>query len=170
VASRIDKLIDQAERTNEAIRNLTALVLPLITQAAPPPVKRATAIAPRIQEEGAEAYFDALRGVVQLIEDTPDNVRRNNPITTAKKVRSTAQKRNDKMQSQAFEMANSALRKTNGQLRKGKTQRDVAVRAQKELKRMKNGSKRSTRKGQVRKTARRAYEGPRKSGGGRRGR
>ena len=166
MASRIDKLIDQAERTNEAIRNLTALVLPLVTQAAPPPVKRATAVAPRIQEATADAYFDAVRDVVQLIEDTPSNVRRNNPIATAKKVRSAAQKRNDKMQTQAFKMANSALRKANGQLRKGKTQRDVAVRAQKELKRMKNG----TKKRQVRKTARRAYEGPRRSGGGRRGR
>lgn len=166
MASRIDRLIDQAERTNEAIRNLTALVLPLVTQAAPPPVKRATAIAPRIQEEGADAYFDAIRGVVQLIEDTPGNVRMNNPIRTVKKSRSPAQKRIAKMQSQAFKMANSALRKKNGQLKKGKTQRDVAIRAQKELKRMKNG----TRKGQVRKTARRAYEGPRKSGGGRRGR
>ena len=70
------------------------------------------------------------------------------------------------MQSQAFKKANSALRKANRQLRKGKTQRDVAIRAQKELKRMKNG----TKKGQVRKPARRAYEGPRKSGGGRRNR
>lgn len=166
MASRIDRLIDQAERTNEAIRNLTALILPLVTQAAPPPVKRATAIAPRIQEEGADAYFDAIRGVVQLIEDTPSNVRENNPINTIKKARSPAQKKVAKMQSQAFKKANSALRKANGQLRKGKTQRDVAIRAQKELKRMKNG----TKKGQVRKTARRAYEGPRKSGGGRRNR
>lgn len=166
MASRIDKLIDQAERTNEAIRNLTALVLPLVTSTAPPPVKRSVAVAPRFQEAQSDAYFEAVRGVVQLIEDTPENVRMNNPIRTAKKVRSAAQKRNDKMQTQAFKMANSALRKANGQLRKGKTQRDVAVRAQKELKRMKNG----TKKGQVRKTARRAFEGPRKSGGGRRGR
>ena len=166
MASRIDRLIDQAERTNEAIRNLTALILPLVTQAAPPPVKRATAIAPRIQEEGADAYFDAIRGVVQLIEDTPSNVIEKNPITTIKKARPPAQKKVAKMQSQAFKKANSALRKANGQLRKGKTQRDVAIRAQKELKRMKNG----TKKGQVRKTARRAYEGPRKSGGGRRNR
>lgn len=164
MASRIDRLIDQAEATNEAIRNLTALVLPLLTQAAPPPVKKAVAIAPRVNEMGAELYFDTLRGIADVIQDTPENVRMNNPVRTIKKSRSPAQKKAAKLQSQAFKMANSALRKKNGQLKKGKTQRDVALRAQRELKRMKNG----TKKGQVRKTARRAYEGPRRSGGGRR--
>ena len=41
------------------------------------------------------------------------------------------------MQSKAFKMANEKLRTTKGTLRKGKTQADVATRAQKELKKMK---------------------------------
>ena len=62
--------------------------------------------------------------------------------------------------STCFKEANSKLRLKNGKLKKGKTQSDVAKMAHRLLKKM-NGTKpkrRSTRKGQVRKTARRAFE------------
>ena len=175
MASRIDKLIDQAEATNEAIRRLTFLVLPLLTATAPPPVKKAVAVAPAVNQEAADAYFATVRGFADVVQ---------NPMVgesfleaarpraiSAPKPRSAAQKKVAKMQSQAFKEANSALRNKNGSLKKGKTQSDVAKRAQRNLKRMKNGARTrtraprgSTRKGQIRKTSRRAYE---KSGRGR---
>lgn len=55
--------------------------------------------------------------------------------------------------SKAFKMANEKLRNKNGQLRKGKTQADVARMAQRLRKKMD-----TTTKGDVRKTARRAFE------------
>ncbi|GAG95823.1 unnamed protein product [marine sediment metagenome] len=66
--------------------------------------------------------------------------------------RSKKEKANDKKKSMAWTQANSELRNNNGQLKKGRTQKDVATRANKILK--KNG----TKKGQVRKTARRAFK------------
>ena len=175
MASRLDKLIDQAEATNEAIRNLAFLVLPLITAAAPPPVKKAVAIAPEVNQAGADAYFAALRGLADIAQnpmvgESLGEAVRPSPIV-APKPRSAAQKKVAKMQSQAFKEANAALRNKNGSLKKGKTQSDVAKRAQKVLKKMKNGAstrrrapRGSTRKGQIRKTSRRAYE---KTGRGR---
>ena len=82
-----------------------------------------------------------------------------NPAGTAaaeagkqKRKRSTKERANDKKKSSAWSQANSELRNKDGQLKKGRTQKDVAVRANKLLK--KNG----TKKGEVRKTARRAFE------------
>ena len=148
LASRIDKLIDQAEATNESIRNLTALILPLLTATSPPPVKRAVGIAPAVNDELAALYFTALRGVADVAQNPTvgqsfiDAARpRVIPAASAPKVRSAAQKKVAKMQSTAFKEANSALRNKNGSLKKGKTQRDVAVRAQKVLKQMKNGTR-----------------------------
>jgi hypothetical protein len=135
--SRIDKLIDQAESTNEAIRQLTMLVLPLLTAGAPPPVKKAVQIAPQTNEMIAEGYFDVLRGFASVAQDP----RVQETALRAVRPRTAAQKRNDKMQSKAFAMANSKLRNQNGSLKKGKTQADVATRAQKELKKMKGPMK-----------------------------
>lgn len=150
LASRIDKLIDQAEATNESIRNLTALILPLLTATAPPPVKKAVAIAPAVNDELAALYFTALRGVADVAQNPTvgqsfiDAARpRVIPTVSTPKVRSAAQKKVAKMQSTAFKEANSKLRNRNGSLKKGKTQRDVAVRAQKILKQMKRGPNRS---------------------------
>jgi len=64
-----------------------------------------------------------------------------NPVGTAaailgqqsKKSRSKKQKAQDKKKSEAWFEANSALRNKNGQLKKGKTQTDVANRANKNL-------------------------------------
>jgi len=65
---------------------------------------------------------------------------------------SAATRRSRKELSKALKMANAKLRNKNGTLRKGKTQADVMKLAQRLKK--KNG----TKKGQVRKTARRAFE------------
>ena len=63
-------------------------------------------------------------------------------------------KKHCKNLSECFKEANSKLRNKNGQLKKGKTQADVARMAQKLLRKIGKG----TKKGQVRKTARRAFE------------
>lgn len=65
---------------------------------------------------------------------------------------SSAARKSRKALSSALKEANSKLRKKNGDLKKGKTQGDVMRMAHRLVK--KNG----TRKGQVRKTARRAFE------------
>lgn len=142
MASRLDRVIDRLERLTNEINELKQSLIPALPL--PPktrPIVRRTA-------EGldpilTELYFDTVRAGIQDLEDAPMNFQRNvvEPIqrkpAQVKKIRSKAQKRNDKMQSQAFKNANSALRKTNGQLRKGVTQRDVARRAQKELRKLK---------------------------------
>ena len=146
MVSRLDQVIDRLEMLTDEVlaikRSLTATpIIPL-----PPAVKPGLV---RTQEQidaaVSEAYFTGLRGGAQVLQDTtalsPVSQRviqtvSPEPIdfTSKPKVRSAAQKRNDKMQSKAFQQANSELRKKNGQMRKGKTQSDVAKRAQKILK------------------------------------
>lgn len=155
--TRIDKLIDQAEQTNAQIRALTEVLLLsgrlAQTVPAPIPAKLALGAVPKAQEVQSELYFDTLRGIVQTAEDTPSNFRQNvlEPIqrkpAQAKKLRTRAQKANDKLQSQAFKNANSALRKTNGQMRKGVNQRDIAARAQRELRKLKKGATKRVKRG-----------------------
>jgi len=53
-----------------------------------------------------------------------------------KRIRSRKQKANDKKKSIAWSEANAALRNNNGQLKKGRTQKDVARRANKILKKL----------------------------------
>jgi len=181
--SRIDKLIDQAEATNAQIRALTEAILlsSRLSQAIPAPIpaKALLGVAPKAQEMQSEAYFRALRGLasavqnpatqqiagdaarialdsVQLIPEGPT------PFTSSPpKTRTAAQKKNDKMQSAAFKTANEKLRTSKGALRKGVTQKDIATRAQKELRKMKN--KRGTTRS--RRSSKRSTP---KSGGGRR--
>lgn len=73
------------------------------------------------------------------------------PLVQPKRKRSRSARAADKSLSNAFKEANRRMRTKSGKLRKGKTQSDVAKLAHKLR-------KKSTRKGQVRKTARRAYE------------
>lgn len=54
----------------------------------------------------------------------------------SRKTRSKKQKAQDKKKSKAWAEANAALRNKNGQLKKGKTQKDVATRANKNLRKM----------------------------------
>jgi hypothetical protein len=57
-------------------------------------------------------------------------------IPKKKRTRSKKQKTNDKKKSRAWREANAALRNKNGQLKKGRTQKDVAKRANRILKRL----------------------------------
>ncbi|GAH29517.1 unnamed protein product [marine sediment metagenome] len=66
-----------------------------------------------------------------LGEDGPELV-----IPLKKKPRSRKQKANDKKKSRAWREANAALRNKNGQLKKGRSQKDVAKRANRILKRL----------------------------------
>lgn len=54
----------------------------------------------------------------------------------AKKTRTKKQKTQDKKKSKAWAQANSEMRKQNGDLKKGRTQKDVATRANKLLRKM----------------------------------
>lgn len=55
---------------------------------------------------------------------------------TETRKRSRKEKANDKKKSKAWAQANSELRNKNGQLKKGRTQKDVATRANKILRKM----------------------------------
>lgn len=167
--TRIDKLIDQAEQTNAQIRALTEVILlsGRLAQSipAPLPAKALLGVVPKVQEVQSELYFDTVRGIVQAAEDVPgafrdrkaeanqlqrtirSNFNENQPAVV-KKVRTKRQKANDKLQSAAFKQANKALRTSKGVLRKGRSQADVAKRAQKLLRGMKS-KKTSAKKGRV---------------------
>ena len=87
-------------------------------------------------------------------------------VVKVKRPRSDKQLINDEIMRQGMKMANTRARKKNGQLKNGMTQKKVARMAQlyctKERQRLglcdKPMKKKGTRKGQVRKTARRAFE------------
>ena len=148
MASRLDMVIDRLELlTNEVLaikRSLTATpIIPL-----PPAVKPGLV---RTQEQidaaVSEAYFSGLRAGADALQSTtalsPVSqiavealAPKTAPIIKPRK-RSSGQKRNDKMQSQAFKQANSELRTSKGTMRKGKTQADIAKRAQRILKGLK---------------------------------
>ena len=88
-----------------------------------------------------------------------------NPVKKPRKV-TKKMRQQRKIQSKAFRNANAKARKKNGELRAGYDQRRIAQMAQRECtkERQRLGlcdkpmKRKSTRKGQVRKTARRAYE------------
>lgn len=92
-------------------------------------------------EKGTQAAMDskkmAMGGLItqptfaMLGEAGPEMV-----IPVKKKLRSRKQKANDKKKSRAWREANAALRNKNGQLKKGRTQKDVAKRANRILKRL----------------------------------
>lgn len=149
-------LIDRLEQLTMEMNDLKRMIVPVVTKGTPlapfgPVLTKATDITDPIIRD---VQFAAARGVVQALEDAPENFRRNNPISTlrrsipeqgnpvrtvkkAKRPRSKAQKAHDKLQSKAFKQANKALRTAKGVLRKGKTQSDVAKRAQRLLRKMK---------------------------------
>ena len=167
--SKLDKLIDKLEEITIMNQELMRFALQTPLVALPPKVKQAIGGAAEIVEPVTDnirtAYFDGLRAGARAIQSE-----RSQEITSqlspmdlvgpakplGPKPRSPKQKAFAKKQSLAFAAANKAVRKKNGQFRKGKSQRDVAKMAQRILR---NGG---TKKGQVRKTARRAYEKGRK--------
>lgn len=152
MATQLDRLIDRLEMLNREILEVKRAVT-LLTPVDPRLRLGITQTQEFTDDAIADAYFGTLRGAVQLAEDTPSNFRRNvvDPIkrkpAQAKKLRTRAQKANDKLQSQAFQKANSALRKTNGQMRKGVNQRDIAARAQRELRKLKKGATKPVKRG-----------------------
>ena len=77
------------------------------------------------------------------------------PLTKMKRKRSRSARASDKRLSVAFKEANRRYRKKDGSLRSGRTQADIARLAHKLR-------KKGTTKGEVRKTARRAFEGRRR--------
>lgn len=180
MATQLDLLIDMLEELNREVMELKKAVIPFI-----PLPRQARPILSRTVEMTdpllADAYFGTVREVIQSVEDAPSNLRSNliepvsviagttrsnfrenvvEPVTRkpaqARKPRTPAQRRNDKLQSRAFKAANDALRKNNGGMRKGVDQKMIARRAQKELKKLKKSA--GTKKGQIRKTARRAFK------------
>ena len=85
------------------------------------------------------------------------------PVTTKKpRVRSDKQLVNDQIQRESLKDINKKARKKDGTLKKGWTQKKIMRLAQKECtkerERLGLCKRKSTRKGQVRKTARRAYD------------
>ena len=142
MATQLDLLIDMLEQltreVNEVKRSLIP-ILPLPPKTRPIIGRASEGLDPIL----TDAYFRAVREVVQSVEDAPMNLRTNliEPARAApakiKKARTKAQKRNDNLQSRAFKTANDALRKNNGGMRKGVDQKMIAARAQRELRKLK---------------------------------
>ena len=112
--------------------------------------------------------MDDVGNIVELITEgtellSPAAAAATSTLTKPRKV-TKKMKMQRKIQSKAFTNANSKGRKKNGEFKKGFDQRRIALMAQKECtkERQRLGlcekPKRGTRKGQVRKTARRAFE------------
>jgi hypothetical protein len=152
LATQLDRLIDRLEQMSREVAEVKRAIT-LLTPVDPRLRLGITQAQEFTDDVIADAYFGTLRGGIQLAEDTPGNFRTNvvEPIkrkpAQAKKLRTKAQKKNDKLQSKAFQNANAALRKTNGQMRKGITQRDIAARAQRELRKLKKGTTKRAKRG-----------------------
>lgn len=105
--------------------------------------------------------MDDVGNVIELTSEVPGSAaaKPKKPRKVTKKMRMQR-----KIQSTAFKNANAKGRKVNGEFKKGYDQRRIALMAQKECtkERQRLGlcekPKRGTRKGQVRKTARRAFD------------
>ena len=126
---------EQAIAAINAAEALAISNLQLISQLKgilPKPFSQLTGLAIETNTQGIQAVASAERGVVRKT--------------------SAAARKSRKNLSRALKEANSKLRKKNGELKKGKTQADVMRMAHRLVK--KNG----TKKGMVRKTARRAFE------------
>ena len=182
MASKIDKVIDRLERLTNDVNEIKQKAVPLLPL--PAPVKsRIAATLPLTDRLITDAYFDTVRGLADIV--LPANVAMeviNNPnvlmdsngsisqipaSSPVKKPRKVTKKMKQqrKIQSTAFKNANAAGRKRNGEFRAGSDQSRIARMAQKECtkERQRLGlcdkpMKKGTRKGQVRKTARRAFE------------
>ena len=181
MASKIDNVINRLEKlTNDLneIKQKGVALLPL-----PPQVKTAVrTILPESDRILTDAYFGLVRDVADVV--LPGNMAAeviNNPsialqngviidlgapvlMTKPRKV-TVKMKKQRKIQSIAFRNANAKGRKKDGTFRAGYDQSRIARMAQKECtkERQRLGlcekpKRRSTRKGQVRKTARRAFE------------
>ena len=145
-------------------RLLDEMVIRQLRNAPGPAQTRSTHPNPRIQkglDEGRIAY-----DITGELQDADGIAEINRRIAAdarhEKRARSDKQLMNDSIQSNAFAAANKKARKKDGTFKKGWDQRRVAMMAQKECtkerERLGLCERKSTRKGQVRKTARRAYK------------
>ena len=185
MASKIDGVLNDLKKLTEDVSALKRAVVASPIVPLPKPIKSKLGV---LQEVTDQALIDAYFGTVQNVADVvlPAAVAReviNNPNVlmdangsisqiTAKPVAAKPRKVTKKMrqqrkiQSTAFRNANAKARKKDGTLRAGYNQRRIAQMAQRECtkERQRLGlcdkpmKRKSTRKGQIRKTARRAYE------------
>jgi len=188
MASKIDKVIDRLERLNQDVNEIKAkgiglLPLPPVIKGAlraiSPTLEETYS---ELYFDGVRAVADVLlpANVAQEIINNPNVLmdsqgaisqipaRTRSPVlATVKKPRKVTKKMRAqrKIQSKAFKNANAKGRKKNGEFKKGFDQSRIARLAQKECtkERQRLGlcekpKKKGTRKGQVRKTARRAFE------------
>jgi hypothetical protein len=184
MASKIDKVLNRLEELTNDVNTLKRRVV--ATPLVPLPKKVKAGLGAVLESADnliTDTYFDTLRGIADVV--LPANVAMeviNNPNVlmdssgaisqiTAKpaalKPRKVTKKMKQqrKIQSKAFRNANAKGRKKNGEFRAGFDQSRIARMAQKECtsERQRLGlcdkpMKKGTRKGQVRKTARRAFE------------
>lgn len=185
MASKIDGVLDDLKKLAQDVSELKrrAVASPIVPL--PAPLKTKLGVAQEIIDPIViDAYFGAAQNVADVV--LPATMAReiiNNPNVlmdangsisqiTEKPVRRRTRKVTKKMrqqrkiQSKAFRNANAKARKKDGTLRAGFDQRRIAKMAQRECtkERQRLGlcekpmRKKSTRKGQVRKTARRAFE------------
>jgi hypothetical protein len=185
VASKIDGVLNDLKKLTEDVSELKRRVVASPIVPLPKPIKTKLGVAQEILDP---LLIDAYFGTVQNVADVvlPAAVAReviNNPNVTMtetgmiisgsqqkapSKPRKVTKKMRQqrKIQSKAFRNANAKARKKDGTLRAGYDQRRIALMAQRECtkERQRLGlcdkpmKRKSTRKGQVRKTARRAYE------------
>ena len=177
MASKIDGLLNDLKTLTEEVNSIKRAVITSPLVPLPKPLKARLALGAEATDQIiTDTYFDAVGGLADIV--LPANVAReviNNPNVLmdangsisqipARPVQKKPQKVTKKMrqqrkiQSNAFRNANAKARKKNGELRAGFDQRRIAQMAQRECTKERQRLGKSTRKGQVRKTARRAYE------------
>ena len=185
MASKIDGVLNDLQKLAQDVSELKRRVVASPVVPLPAPLKSKLGVAQEIVDQQIiDAYFNVAGNVADVV--LPAAVAReviNNPnvlmdangsisqITArpaAAKPRKVTKKMRQqrKIQSTAFRNANAKARKKDGTLRAGFDQRRIALMAQRECTKerqrlglcKKTMKRKSTRKGQVRKTARRAYE------------
>ena len=185
LASKVDGLLKDLKNLTDEVNQLKRGVFTSPQVPLPAPLRSRIALGAEATDRAiTDAYFDTVQSVADVV--LPANVAReiiNNPNVLmdangsisqipARPVQKKPQKVTKKMrqqrkiQSKAFRNANAKARKKDGTLRAGFDQSRIAKMAQRECtkERQRLGlcdkpmRKKSTRKGQVRKTARRAYE------------
>lgn len=185
MASKIDGVLNDLKKLAEDVSDLKRRVVASPIVPLPAPLKSKLGVAQEIVDQQIiDAYFNVAGNVADVvlpaavarevinnpnvlmdvngsISQIPANSQPKKPRKVTKKMR---QQR--KIQSTAFRNANAKARKKDGTLRAGFDQRRIALMAQRECTKerqrlglcKKTMKRKSTRKGQVRKTARRAYE------------
>jgi hypothetical protein len=186
LASKVDGLLKDLQALTEQVAEIKRAVVASPIVPLPKPIKSKLGVVQEVTDQALiDAYFGTVQNVADVV--LPAAVAReviNNPNVlmdangtisqiTAKPVASKPRKVTKKMrqqrkiQSKAFRNANAKARKKDGTLRAGYDQRRIALMAQRECtkERQRLGlcekpmrKKKGTRKGQVRKTARRAFE------------